>query len=107
MYICYVFISINVKGFLNIGFKNLLISYFLFIFYLPIKVYPSFYDDYPEFDPCNIAAKKLETIRDEQLTRRRGWSEEKIQELYAEYYEEIDRHHCVLRSLSDIIKFFK
>ena len=87
--------------------KNLLISYFFTIFYLPSQVYFSFYDDHTELHPCNIAAKKLETIRDEQLTRRRGWSEEKIQELYAEYYEEIDRHHCVLRSLSEIIKFFK
>lgn len=107
MYICYVFISINVKGFLNIGFKNLLISYFFFIFYLPIKVYPSFYDDYPQRHPCNIAAKKLENVRDEQLTGRRGWSEEKIQDLLAEYNEESDRNFCALYHLGEVLKFFK
>ena len=95
------------KGFLNIGFKNLLISYFFTIFFLPIQVYASFYDDYPERHPCNIAAKKLENVRDEQLTRRRGWSEEKIQELLAEYNEESDRHLCSLYYLGEVFKFFK
>ena len=87
--------------------KNLLISYFFTIFYLPSQVYFSFYDDHTELHPCNIAAKKLENVRDEQLTGRRGWSEEKIKELLADYNDEMDRHSCVIYFLGEVFKFFK